>query len=568
MTIKKIVVFTANWNYAVRKNIVVIDQALPGLTWLVLLHSPKKTLGQMMRGQWRNLRRHGWRRVPALAAAVRTRLLARPPRPAPARSPGHEYTAAALKARPNVRIVEVPDIHAPEVLDEVCAFEPDLGLSLAAPILRPALFALPRLGTVNLHKGKVPDYRGMPPAFWEMWNEEKSVGCTVHWVEEKLDTGPIAATASIECERYSTVRGLQLRLDEVGIELMQQVVVAIARGGGRRTPQPAGGKTYRQPTLAQEAALARKIARRSSAGGSLPKKLLKNAIKGAAFVAGIGGLHRIAAPWATVLLYHRVTDSARDNLTTGTEQFERQMALLRRHFQIISLAELLAMETIPRTARPLVCVTFDDGYLDNYLNAAPILRRHEIPAAFFVSTGIVGTERRFPHDIRRGNPPIPLMQWDHLRQLHADGFIIGSHTVNHIDCAAEPEEVVRAELEQSRADLNRELGLQQIIFSYPYGGRQHMTPERLELVKQAGYIGCVYAYGGSNIGRIDRFNVLRRGIHWEFSDVSFLYESLGLWRSDHASTSMTTVPPANSGSSSSRPVRSRRVISGSMPSRW
>ncbi len=528
MSIERIAVFTGNLNYSVRKNIIRIDRSVPGLTWLILLHSPKKTLDQLLRSQWRNLRRHGWRRVPALASAARKRLSARLFRPMHGQYPGGEYTTAALRTRPNVRILEVPDIHASEVLEEIRAFEPDLGLALAAPILRPDLFAIPKLGTVNLHKGKVPEYRGMPPAFWEMWNEEESVGCTVHWVEQKLDTGPIAATTSIECERYATVRGLQLRLDEVGIDLMRDVVVEIARGTPRRSPQPPGGKTYRQPTLGQEAKLARKIARQSPAAMPLPKRLLKDAIKGTAFAAGIGGLHRVVAPRATVLLYHRVTDSVRDNITTGIEQFDCQMTLLRRHFQIISLAELLAKDSVPRTDRPLVCITFDDGYLDNYLNAAPILLRHEIPATFFVSTGIVGTERRFPRDIRLGNPPVPLMQWDHLRKLHDDGFIIGSHTVNHIDCAAEPEEVVRAELEQSREDLRRELGLQQVIFSYPYGGRQHMTPDRLELVKQAGYIGCMSAYGGSNVGKIDRFNVLRRAIHWEFSDAAFLYESLGL----------------------------------------
>ncbi|HTU93873.1 MAG TPA: polysaccharide deacetylase family protein [Gemmataceae bacterium] len=529
MSIERIAVFSGNLSYSVRKNIIVIDRALPGLTWLILLHSPKKTLGQTWRGQWRNLRRHGWRRISALASVVRKRLAARALRPAAAQSPGGEYTTAALKARPNVRILEVPDIHAPEVLEEIRAFDPNLGLSLAAPILRHDLFAIPRLGTVNLHKGKVPEYRGMPPAFWEMWNDEESVGCTVHWVEQKLDTGPIASATSITRERYSTVRGLQLRLDEVGIDLMRDVVVEIARGSPRRSPQAPGGKTYRQPTLAQEAQLARKIARQSPTEAPLPKRLLKNAIKGTAFAAGIGCLHRVAVPRANVLLYHRVTDSVRDNLTTGIEQFDRQMALLRRHFRIISLAELLDKDAVPKTDRPLVCVTFDDGYLDNYLNAAPILLRHEISAAFFVSTGIVGTERRFPHDIRRGNPSIPLMQWDHLRKLHENGFLIGSHTVNHIDCAAEPEEVVRAELEQSRDHLYQELSLQRVIFSYPYGGRQHMTAERLALVKRAGYIGCVSAYGGSNVGKIDRFNVLRRGIHWEFSDASFLYESLGLW---------------------------------------
>ena len=126
---------------------------------------------------------------------------------------------------------------------------------------------------------------------------------------------------------------------------------------------------------------------------------------------------------------------------------------------MVSLSDLLSWQVVPRTSRPLACVTFDDGYLDNYSNAAPILMRHEIPAAFFVSTGIVGTDRRFPRRHPPRNPPIPVMQWDHVRELHRAGFLIGSHTVNHIDCEAEPEDVVRAELEQSREDLRRELGL-------------------------------------------------------------------------------------------------------------
>ena len=53
------------------------------------------------------------------------------------------------------------------------------------------------------------------------------------------------------------------------------------------------------------------------------------------------------------------------------------------------------------------------------------------------------------------------------------------------------------------------------------------VPQRLELVKDAGYAACLSAYGGTNISAVERFNVLRRGIHWEFSDRAFLYECLG-----------------------------------------
>jgi peptidoglycan/xylan/chitin deacetylase (PgdA/CDA1 family) len=529
MSIERIVVFTGNLSYSVRKNIITIDRAILGLTWLILLHSPKRTFMQLLRGQWRNLRRHGWRRLPYLASIIWERLFARAAVPVSAQSPGTEYTTAALRACPNIRILEFPNIHAPDAIEHVKTFKPDIGLSLAAPILKQRLFAIPILGTINLHKGKVPEYRGMPPAFWELWNDEKSIGCTIHWIDQKLDTGPIAATTSIDCERYSTVRGLQLRLDEAGIYLMRDAVVDIAHDDSHQSPQAPGGNTYRQPTLAQEARLNRKLSLRAPAPPPFFKSILKNGIKGSAFFIGSRCLHRILAPRATVLLYHRVTDSVRDNLTVGIEQFDRQMGLLRRHFRVISLPELLAMDIIPRSDRPFVSVTFDDGYLDNYLNAVPILLRHEIPAAFFVATGIVGTDRQFPHDIRRGNPPIPLMQWDHLRKMQSVGFTIGSHTVNHIDCASEPENVARAEMQQSRDILYRELGLEEIIFSYPYGGRRHITPERLELVKQTGYVGCVSAYGGTNIGKVDRFNVLRRGIHWEFSDASFLFEALGLW---------------------------------------
>ena len=256
--------------------------------------------------------------------------------------------------------------------------------------------------------------------------------------------------------------------------------------------------------------------------------MLKNAYARAAFAGWRLGLWRAVTPRLTVILYHRVSDSVRDNLTVGIEQFDRQMALLRRHCEVLSIEQVLDCQTIPRSHRPLVCVTFDDGYLDNYVHATPILLEHRIPAAFFVSTGIVGTDVRFPHDVRRGNPPIPVMQWDQLREMRGHGFTIGSHSVNHIDCAGEPQDKVWAELLQSRDDLRRELGVNDVIFGYPYGGRQHMTPERLELVKQAGYVGCLSAYGGTNVGRVDRFDVRRIGIQWEFSDPAFLFACLGL----------------------------------------
>jgi len=525
----RIVVFTGDVSYSVRRGIVEIDGTMSGLSWLIALHAPQRSAGELLTGQWRNLRRNGWRWIPYQAADLWRRLLTEEaPRLDPSPLPGGEFTARAVRARPNVRFVQVSDVHSRESLDMVRAFEPDLGLSLAAPIMRRPLFSIPRLGTINLHKGGLPNYRGMPPGFWELWNDEQSVGCAVHWVNDKLDTGDIVRQATVERAKFSTVLGLQLRLDEVGAELMRDAVRDILHGTSAALPQAGHGKTYRKPTLAQAAALRRKLRRAERPRSLTPMRVIKQASSRLGLGLWQVGLGRMLTPRITVLLYHRVCDDARDNLSVGIEQFHRQMTLLRKHCQPMAIPEAVASDVVARSDKPFVAVTFDDGYLDNYVHAAAILRRHCIPAAFFVSTGLMGSNGRFPHDMRRGNPPIALMNWDHLRKMREWGFTIGSHTVSHIDCAAEPEERLRAELTQSRDHLQRELGVTAPLFAYPYGGRENMTPDRLELVKQAGYCGCLSAYGGTNVGRVNRYNVLRRGIHWEFSDEAFLLACTGL----------------------------------------
>jgi len=526
---RRVVVFTGDLGYIVRRNIVDLDARVPGLSWLVLVHAPRKTVGQLLRSQRLNLRKNGWRWIPYQMQDLLARLLPAPQGEPVLDAPGAQYEMAALQARQGVRICRVDDIHGDESLALLREFAPDLGLSLAAPILKPSVFAQPRLGTINLHKGKLPGFRGMPPAFWELWTGQGEVGCSVHRVNEKLDEGLLLKSGTVARQRYSTQRGLQVSLDEMGSELICDVAEALLQGQEPVAEQPVGeGKTWRKPTLAQQAELERRLA----AAGAQPPRGLKPALKHLVMRAAFAW-HRLlgwrfAAPRVTVLLYHRVCDDARDNLSVGIEQFERQMALLRRHCRLLSIEQVLAMEEVPRSRRPWVAVSFDDGYLDNWAHAAPILRRHGVPCSFYVSTGIVGREDgRFPHDDRRGNPSIPVMDWDQLRDLRDWGFTVGSHTVSHIDCVAEDEACVQAELLESKADLARELGVLAPIFAYPYGGRHQMNAERLTLVRESGYSACLSAYGGSNIGRVDRWNVLRRGIHWEFADPAFLYQCLG-----------------------------------------
>jgi peptidoglycan/xylan/chitin deacetylase (PgdA/CDA1 family) len=523
----RIVVFTGDPSHSVRACVVAIDEAMRGLEWLVLVHAPRKTPAIVARNQWRNLRRNGWRWIPYQLRDLRDRRRRRPDA-ATIGTPGDAYSARSLLARGNVDVRRVDDLNDAAVAVLVGEFAPDLGLSLAAPILRDPLFSLPRLGTLNLHKGALPRYRGMPPAFWELWNGEREIGCSVHRVDARLDAGDVVCAASVARARYSTLRGLQLALDAKGIELVVRAVTATLAGTARPSPQGDGGTTYRKPTLRQMAELEGRLARDAPNARPRAVALARDAAYGIAVGVARASRAMHATRSITVLLYHRVSDDARDNLTVGIEQFDRQMALLRRHCEVLSLSQVLAADAIAPSRAPRVCVTFDDGYLDNYENAVPSLLRHAVPAAFFVSTGMIGTDRPFPHDVRRGAARPPAMSWDQLRTMRDRGFTIGSHTVTHIDCAAEPESTVAAELDESRDDLARRLGVVTPCFAYPYGGRQHMTPARLELVKRAGYAACLSAYGGFNAGRVDRYNVLRAAVDWTFSDSAFLARCMGV----------------------------------------
>jgi methionyl-tRNA formyltransferase len=423
-----------------------------------------------------------------------------------------------------VQHLTVRRIHGEEARSAVHAFAADLGLSLAAPILKPELFGIPRLGTYNLHKGKLPDYRGMPPAFWELMNREASVWCTIHRMDARLDTGPILLEGAVPIGPTATVSSLQLQLDELGIELLIQAIGALGRGEPDLREQPPGGTTFPSPTLQEEAALRR----REQPSVPLQASAIragKDAVCTAYTYLARPLPRRILAgrkqQRIVILLYHRVNDEQRDSTTVGIGQFHRQMEMVARYNPRLSLRELLSGEFDPASRRPYVLVTFDDGYRDNYVHASPILLRHRIPATFFISTGIIGTEQGFQHDWTRLGKALPSLTWEQVREMQEMGFGFGSHTVNHVNLAHVDEETARRELLESRDALAEKLGIRDPLIAYPFGGRSDITPERSRLVREAGYTACFSAYGGINGPDFDRFDVKRMGIDHGFTEASF-----------------------------------------------
>jgi len=116
---------------------------------------------------------------------------------------GLRFTAARLRRESikslalsaGIPVFLTPSVNDPAFLDRLRTEELDLIVSVAAPeIFAPELLAIPRLGCINLHSGKLPNYRGMMPTFWQILHGEDVITISVHKMVPKIDAGDVLGT--------------------------------------------------------------------------------------------------------------------------------------------------------------------------------------------------------------------------------------------------------------------------------------------------------------------------------------------------------------------------------------
>ena len=163
--------------------------------------------------------------------------------------PGEEITLRRKLINLQDRMHFVTDIHAKQVLEQVRSLQPDLGLIYGSPILKPELFEIPKLGTLGIHHGKVPEYRGNKTTFWMMYNGEQFAGVTIQKVNQGLDTGTIVKTGEVRAFRRA-YQAVFHDLEVLGVELYIQAILEVKHGIAEFLPQTgARGKVYRNPKL-------------------------------------------------------------------------------------------------------------------------------------------------------------------------------------------------------------------------------------------------------------------------------------------------------------------------------
>jgi len=274
----------------------------------------------------------------------------------------------------------------------------------------------------------------------------------------------------------------------------------------------------------------------------------------------------------SILIYHRVlpADDGFNNWDVTAGEFESQMRAVAEQFSPLPLSEAverLAARSLPARA---VCVTFDDGYADNAEVALPILRKHRVPATFFIATGYLDGGRMFndtvTESIRAISTPtldlaslglgrlvldtveakraaiariLPVLKYlpapereaqaarlgelagispssdlmmreAQVRELHAAGMGIGAHTVTHPILLNTAPEAARREIVESGRRLAEILREPVRLFAYPNGkpGVDYGA-EHVQMVRDAGFAAAVSTGWGVATERSDRFQLPR-----------------------------------------------------------
>jgi peptidoglycan/xylan/chitin deacetylase (PgdA/CDA1 family) len=279
-----------------------------------------------------------------------------------------------------------------------------------------------------------------------------------------------------------------------------------------------------------------------------------------------------------ILVYHKVSpDPHPFYAPVDPAYFEQQMRFLSRCYRVMDLEELTQRSLTGSVPARAVAITFDDGYVDNYEYAFPILKKYGLTATIFVATGVTGTanllwhdrvfdsfrftskerarlslvdlpelsldspqarqhslditlakaktlwgeERsRFVDEIEQAlQPSLPsepprMLNWNQIREMHRAGISFGSHTVTHPILSLLPAAELTKELRESRRRLGEALETPIHTFAYPNGQSADFNHRTKIALKECGYKCAVTTVRGFNPTFADPYE-FKRDLPWD-----------------------------------------------------
>lgn len=192
-----------------------------------------------------------------------------------------------------------------------------------------------------------------------------------------------------------------------------------------------------------------------------------------------------------ILMYHYVgnnpnsADRQRDVLSITPDKLDAQFAwLVQNGYTPITLDTLYGLFAKKENISKPIVLTFDDGYVDFYFNAWPILRKYNFHAVSFIPTGLVGKTY--------------YMSWDQIKEINNSGLVsFAAHTVSHAYLPSLSYSNIQSELATSKKTLEQQLGTRVNFVAYPYGASDTNV---WRAAQEAGFVGGAGTWYGRATG--------------------------------------------------------------------
>jgi len=215
-----------------------------------------------------------------------------------------------------------------------------------------------------------------------------------------------------------------------------------------------------------------------------------------------------------ILMYHSIESEPRGSVMRGLSvpKFLFQIQLFTLNllgYKGMSLSKLYPY-LIGKKRGKVFGITFDDGYLNNFENALPILRKYNFSATCYVVAGNIGGKNFW--DISKGVTEKKMMDEFHIREWIKQGMEIGSHSFSHIHLSKISSDILEKEISNSRKFLEDKFKTEVKHFCYPYGD---FSEDAINVVKESGYLTATTVIRGrasvkSNLFKLPRVLVNHR----------------------------------------------------------
>lgn len=254
------------------------------------------------------------------------------------------------------------------------------------------------------------------------------------------------------------------------------------------------------------------------------KKRCRKLLRGA-YLSTFGSLaSKPNAPFLRSLFCHYVFDDQ-------VREFEIMMDELQKAGTFVDSDSFISMmEGKTPIDKGYFHLSFDDGFRNIFLNAAPILSKRNIPALIFAATSFVGTDwktaRHFCMEKGNYSGVIEMMNLEELREMKSRGFEVGSHTRTHgrLSDISGNKTLLDREVLGSKLELEDKLGSECKFIAWPFGRLNDIDEVSLDAIKNAGYYACFGGYRGLVLpGETDRFKIPRHNFEaqWPLSHIKY-----------------------------------------------